>query len=76
MQPIFNDYENEFRNFFLLYEERRLASDCNFMKKVSADLSMYTKYGRTEYEKYDCPTYSQLNNIKMLPVEIYQPKQE
>jgi len=75
-QPVFEDYESEFRDFFLLYEQRWIASDCDFMKKVSTDLSMYTRYWRTEYEKYACPAYSQFNKIKMLPIEIYQPKQE
>lgn len=67
------DYQQEVRNFFLLYEDRRKANDCDYMSKLAVDLSMYSRFWRTKYEDYKCPAFSQFNNLKMLPVEINPP---
>jgi len=54
---------------FQIFIER----DCDFMRKVGADESMYDKYGRTEYaeDAYDCNNYYKGIKAKYyLPFEI------
>lgn len=63
--------EQEVSQFFKLYSQKFTERDCDFMRKVGVDEAMYDKYGRTQYDNYDCNNYyNGITQKYLLPFEV------
>ncbi len=72
---IIDNSEQEIIDFFRKYEERFLAHDCKFMQEVWTDEAMYDKNWTKSYdENYKCEAFYQIQEIKMLPIKIWEVK--
>jgi len=72
---LIDNYVNDIENFLKKYEERFLAHDCKFMQEVWSDEAMYDKYWKISYnENYRCEAFYKIQEIKMLPLKIWNIK--
>ncbi len=70
-QQFLSSAEQEVKEFFKLYSKKFAERDCDFMRKVGVDEAMYDKYGRTQYDDYDCNNYyNGITQKYLLPFEI------
>ena len=71
---LFDQAEQQVREFFDKYNERWAAHDCDFMRKVGADEAMYDKYGNTEYpvDRYPnfCENFVNYQSQVIVPIKI------